>query len=98
MSNFFPLDTAVCIYARVLFENGNFNGYCNECWRNGSEKQEEGDAGKKKEVCLDVGVLSGFHEDGWFDGNVIIFSLCFPLLHKGVVSYKKAGRSLDTHH
>lgn len=75
-----------------------FNGYYNECWRNGSEKQEEGDAGERREVCLDVRLLSGFHEDECFGGNVIIFSLCFPLVHKGVVSYKKAGRSLDTHH
>lgn len=31
MSNFFPIDIPVCAYVQILFEKGEFNGYCNEC-------------------------------------------------------------------
>ncbi len=56
-----------------------FNGYCNECWLNRSEKQEEGNARdpeRRRGLFRCSGVV-GFHEEEWFGGNMIIFSLCF---------------------
>lgn len=48
------------------------------------------------EICLDASASLGFL---WKNdlGNMIIFPSAF-LVHRGVVCYKKAGRSLDTHH
>lgn len=78
-----------------------FNGYCNECWLNGSEIQEDGnerDPERRRGLFRCSGVVR-FHEEEWFwGGNMIIFFLLLCLIHRGVVCYKKAGRSLDTHH
>lgn len=78
-----------------------FNGYRNECWLNRSEKQEEGDARdpeRRRGLFRCSGVV-GFREEEWFWGETwLFFPLCFSLVHRGVVCYKKAGRSLDTHH
>lgn len=72
----------MCKYC--LKKKGKFNGYCNECWLSGSEKQEE----KKKRKCAWIlrgaeeglfrcsGVV-GFHEEEWFGGETWLF---FPLL------------------
>lgn len=92
--------------ANTVWKKGKFNGYCNECWLSGSEKQEE----KKKRKCAWIlrgaeeglfrcsGIV-GFHEEEWFGGETwLFFPFCFFLVHRGVVCYKKAGRSLDTHH
>ena len=56
--------------ANTVWKKGKFNGYCNECWLSGSEKQEEekkkkkGNAGEsweeQKRVCLDARVSLGF--------------------------------------
>lgn len=55
-----------------------FNGYCNECWLNGSEKQEEGDAGERREVCLDVRVLLGFTRTDDSKETWLFFPCAFP--------------------
>lgn len=94
----------MCKYC--LKKKGKFNGYCNECWLSGSEKQEEKKKGNAREsweeqrrVCLDARVSLGFMRRNDLGGkHDYFFPFCFFLVHRGVVCYKKAGRSLDTHH
>lgn len=56
-----------------------FNGYCNECWLNRSEKQEEGDAGERREVCLGCSGVVGFSRGQmiWWKRDYFFF---FPVL------------------
>lgn len=53
----------------------------------------------EKKVCLDARVSSGFTRRNDFWGKRDYFFPCLLfLVHRGVVCYKKAGRSPDTHH
>lgn len=61
-----------------------FNGYCNECWLNRSEKQEEGDAGERREVCLGCSGVVGFSRGQmiwWKRDYFFFFPRAFPPLY-----------------
>lgn len=70
-----------------------FNGYCNECWLSGSEKQEEGRARMLRggAVCLDARLSS----ESWFGGNMIIFPPTFPRTQGSRL--RQEGRALPRH-
>lgn len=71
-----------------------FNGYGNECWLNGSEKQEEADAGKRKEPCLDVRLLLGFTRTDDSKETWLFFPCAFPLYTRESSRTRRQGTPL----
>ena len=108
MSNFFPVHIPVCTHVQILFEKrGNLMVIVMNV---DLADQKSRRRKKKKRKCgwilrgAEEGLFRcsgvvGFHEEEWFGGETwLFFPFCFFLVHRGVVCYKKAGRSLDTHH
>lgn len=75
-SNRYP---SLCICANTVW-NWEFNGYCNECWLSGSERQEEGNARdpeRRRGLFRCSGVV-GFHEEEWFGETWLFSPSAFP--------------------
>lgn len=97
MSNIFPKDIPLCAYVQILFEKGNLmvivmNVDSTDQKSRRKEMREILREGRGLFRCL------GFIRRNDLGETWLFFPLCFSPVHRGVVCYKKAGRSLDTHH